>query len=245
MIDIQNLTVIYKGRYEPAVDNLNLKINKGEFYGILGPNGAGKTTLISVISSLIKPSQGEILIDNMNLTNSLTAIKKIIGVVPQDIALYDKLTPYENLKYFGSIYEINKTDLNKKIDSLLDKLGLLHYKHTKLIKLSGGMKRRINLIAAMLHDPAILILDEPVVGLDVQSRNLIRIFLKEINDQNRTIIYTTHILEDVEKMCNRVSVMDYGKIIEQGSPKELVNKYDDCNNLEEVFLKLTGQSTRD
>lgn len=245
MIKIQGLTVIYKGRIEPAVDNLNLNIERGEFHGLLGPNGAGKTTLISTLSSLVKPTQGKIFINNIELSKSINSIKKIIGIVPQEIALYDKLTVYENLKYFGTLLEVEKNMLNNKIDNLLKRLGLLSYKHYKIKNLSGGMKRRINLMAGILHEPEIIILDEPVVGLDVQSRNLLRTFLKELNELGSTVLYTSHIMEDIEKMCSNISIIDYGKIIEKGSPAQLLAKHTDCKDLEDIFLKLTGQNTRD
>lgn len=245
MIEIQGLTVIYKGRIEPAVDNLNLNIERGEFHGLLGPNGAGKTTLISTLSSLVKPTQGKIFINNIELSKSINSIKKIIGIVPQEIALYDKLTVYENLKYFGTLLEVEKNMLNNKIDNLLNRLGLLSYKHYKIKNLSGGMKRRINLMAGILHEPEIIILDEPVVGLDVQSRNLLRTFLKELNELGSTVLYTSHIMEDIEKMCSNISIIDYGKIIEKGSPAQLLAKHNDCKDLEDIFLKLTGQNTRD
>ncbi len=245
VVNIRNLTKFYKGRVDPAVDDLNLQICEGEFYGLLGPNGAGKTTTISIISSLIKPTKGEVFIDGYDLMKDLPAIKKIIGVVPQEIALYEKLTAFENLFYFGSLYGINKSDLKSRIDFLLERLGLLKYKSTKLNNCSGGIKRRINLIAGMLHQPKILILDEPMVGIDVQSRNVIREFLKELNRDNTTIIYTSHIMEDAEKLCSKLSILDYGKLVEQGAPSELINKNSDCSSLEDVFLKLTGQSLRD
>lgn len=245
VVNIRHLTKFYKGSAEPAVDDLNLQIYEGEFYGLLGPNGAGKTTTISIISSLINPTEGEVFIDGYNLAKDLPVIKKIIGVVPQEIALYEQLTAFENLYYFGRLYGINKSDLYSRIDFLLERLGLLKYKFTKLNNCSGGIKRRINLIAGMLHQPKILILDEPVVGIDVHSRNVIREFLKELNQDNTTIIYTSHIMEDAEKLCSNLSILDYGKLVEQGAPNDLINKNSDCSSLEDVFLKLTGQSLRD
>lgn len=245
VIELKNLTKIYPGRHEPAINNLTLEIEKNAFYGLLGPNGAGKTTAISIISSLIEPTKGEVLINGLNLKHSLTQIKRMIGVVSQEIALYDKMTAYENLYYFGILYEINKKELKQKIDQLLDRLGLLKYKNNKIQGFSGGMKRRINLMAGLLHDPDILILDEPVVGVDVHSRNVIREFLKEVNENNTTIIYTSHIMEDAEKLCTNTSILDYGEIVEQGSPAELIAKHKDCDSLESVFLKLTGQNLRD
>lgn len=245
VIDIKNLTKIYPNRHEPAVDNLNLQIDKNAFYGLLGPNGAGKTTTINIISSLLNPTKGEVFINGLKLNDNLTQIKQMIGVVSQEIALYDKMTAFENLYYFGRLYEINKKELKARIDELLNRLGLLKYKNEKIQSFSGGMKRRINLLAGILHDPDILILDEPVVGVDVHSRNVIREFLKEVNDNDTTIIYTSHIMEDAEKLCSDTSIIDYGKIVEQGSPAELIKRHDDCDSLEAVFLKLTGQNLRD
>lgn len=245
VIDIKNLTKKYPEKHEPAVNNLSLQIKQGEFYGLLGPNGAGKTTIISVISSLLKPTSGEVLIQGLHLKTDLNKIKDMIGVVSQEIALYDKMTAYENLRYFGSLYGVNKKVLNQRIDTLLDRLGLLKYKNNKVQSFSGGMQRRINLLAGILHNPDILILDEPVVGVDVHSRNVIREFLQEVNEDNTTIIYTSHMMEDAEKLCTKLSIIDYGELVESGSPQELIKKYDDCESLEAVFLKLTGQNLRD
>ncbi|MFC1733222.1 ABC transporter ATP-binding protein [candidate division KSB1 bacterium] len=240
VVDIQNLTKIYPGRNEPAVNNLNLQIHQGEFYGLIGPNGAGKTTTISVMSGLLKPTNGEIFIQGYNLKRDLSKIKEIIGVVPHEIALYDKLTAFENLYYFGRLYGVKKVQLKKSIDSLLERFGLIKYKNDKLRSYSGGMKRRINLIAGILHNPNILILDEPVLGVDVHSRKVIREFIKEVNANNTTIIYTSHMMEDVEKLCTRLSIIDYGELVAQGSSGELIANNKDCNSLEEVFLKVTG-----
>ncbi|MDB4334812.1 ABC transporter ATP-binding protein [bacterium] len=245
VVDIQNLTKIYPNRHEPAVNNLSLQIHKGEFYGLLGPNGAGKTTTISVASSLLKATKGEVYLNGLNINEDLLKIKHVLGVVAQDIALYEKMTAFENLFYFGKLYGINRIDLKKRIDFLLDRLGLLKYKNDKILSYSGGMKRRINLMAGLLHNPDILILDEPVVGVDVHSRNVIREFLKEVNDDNTTIIYTSHMMEDAEMLCSRLCIIDYGEMVEQGSPQELIAKHSNCSTLEEVFLKLTGQKLRD
>lgn len=245
VIDIKNLTKTYPGRHEPAVKNLNLQIEEGEFYGLLGPNGAGKTTVISIISSLLNPSKGEISINGLKLKDNLSQIKQMIGVVSQEIALYDKMTAYENLYYFGRLYDINKKDLKVRIDILLKRLGLFKYKNDKIQSYSGGMKRRINLLGGLLHNPDILILDEPVVGVDVHSRNVIREFLKEVNQDNTTMIFTSHIMEDAEKLCTNTSILDYGELVEQGSPAELIERHKECDSLESVFLKLTGQNLRD
>lgn len=245
MVDIENLTVVYPGKIEPAVNQLTLQVKEGEFFGLLGPNGAGKTTIINAMSSLLSPTNGSISINGLDIKGNLSEIKKLIGVVAQDIALYDKLTAYENLMYFGSLYGIDSKLLRTKIYALIERLGLTQYLHKRISAFSGGMKRRINLIAGMLHGPKLLVLDEPVTGVDVHSRNVIREFLKEVNDNGTTIIYTSHIMEDVEKLCSRIYIIDYGKIIEQGTIVELLHRHTDCRLLEDVFLKLTGQKLRD
>lgn len=245
IVDVIDLTKIYKGRIEPAVNNLSLEVSEGEIYGIIGPNGAGKTTIISVLCGLLNPTSGTILINNHNLIEDLTEIKKVIGVVSQDIALYDKLTAYENLYYFGRLFSIDKTILNKRIDYYLHRLGLDKFKNEQIKNFSGGMKRRINLLAGVLHSPKLLFLDEPTTGVDVQSRNVIREFLTELNNSGTTMIYTSHLMDDVEKLCSKISIIDSGQIISTGAPCDLVGQHNDCNTLEDLFLKLTGRHLRD
>jgi ABC-2 type transport system ATP-binding protein len=245
IVEIKNLTKIYNGRLEPAVDSLYMEVYEGEIFGLLGPNGAGKTTTLSVLSGLLKPTSGKIKIDGYDLNYELSEIKKIIGVISQDIALYDKLTAYENLYYFGRLYSINKSVLNSIIDNLLHRLGLLNYKNEKIKNFSGGMKRRINLLAGVLHNPKLLYLDEPSTGCDVQSRNVIREYLSELKASGTTLIYTSHQMDDIEKLCTRISIIDYGKIIITGTPAELISLHSDCLSMEDLFLKLTGRHLRD
>lgn len=245
VLDIQNLTKTYKGKQDPAVDNLSFQVLEGEIFGLLGPNGAGKTTTISVLCSLLKPTSGKIMVAGLDLDLHLTQIKSKIGVVSQDIALYEKLTAYENLKYFGRIYNLDKKKLAKNIDTYLHRLGLDSYKNQQIRRFSGGMKRRINLIAGVLHNPQILFLDEPTVGVDVQTRNVIREFLIDLKNGGTTIVYTSHLMDDAQKLCDRVCIIDQGKIIASGSPPELIELHSDCNELEDVFLKLTGRNLRD
>lgn len=245
VLDIQNLTKTYKGKIDPAVDNISFQVFEGEIFGLLGPNGAGKTTTISVLCSLLKPTSGNINIVGLDLNLHLNQIKTKIGVVGQDIALYEKLTAYENLKYFGSIYNIDENNLEKNITTYLHRLGLDAYKNQQIRRFSGGMKRRINLIAGVLHNPQLLFLDEPTVGVDVQTRNVIREFLVELKENGTTIVYTSHLMDDAQKLCDRVCIIDQGKIIASGSPSELIDLHADCGELEEVFLKLTGRNLRD
>ena len=245
IIEIQNLTKTFKGALEPAVDGISFSITRNEIFGLLGPNGAGKTTTISILCGLFPPSSGKVLIDGKNLHTELSSIKNMIGIVPQDIALYPTLSARENLAFYGSMYGLHGKDLKDKIEIWLQKLGLIDASKRQVSTYSGGMKRRVNLIAGVLHNPKILFLDEPTVGVDVQSRNVIIDHLKEINTAGTTIIYTSHHMEEAEHFCTKVSIIDHGKILIQGTPEELIRNNAGSTNLENVFLNLTNRKLRD
>ena len=245
MIEIQQLSKKYKDADVYSVKDLSLNIETGEIFGLLGPNGAGKTTLISLLCSLLKPTSGSFTIDGLSYKNQQRQIKKIIGIVPQEYALYPTLTAYENLVYFGSMYGLKGQALKEKINTYLEILGLADFKDKKIDTFSGGMKRRINLIASILHTPKVLFLDEPTVGVDVQSKNAIISYLKELNQQGTTIIYTSHHMNEAQEFCSRVAIIDRGSIISQGVPEELIAAHESAHNLEEVFLSLTGKALRD
>lgn len=245
MIEIKQLSKKYKGADSFSVSNLDLSISKKEIFGLLGPNGAGKTTIISLLCSLIKPTSGAFEINGLTYKKNKSQLKQLIGIVPQEYALYPTLTAFENLKYFGSMYGLKGKALDLKINSALQTLGLLQFSNKKIDTFSGGMKRRINLIASILHDPKVLFLDEPSVGVDVQSKNVIINYLKELNQKGTTIVYTSHHLNEAEAFCTKVAIIDHGKVITQGSPKDLINKQKNANNLEDVFLALTGIALRD
>ena len=245
IIEIENLTKTFKNASENAVDGISFRINKNEIFGLLGPNGAGKTTTISILCGLFPPTSGKVLIDGKDLHEELPSIKNIIGIVPQDIALYPTLSARENLAFYGSMYGLHGKDLKEKIDMWLEKLGLNDASKRQVSTYSGGMKRRVNLIAGVLHSPKILFLDEPTVGVDVQSRNVIIEHLKEINAAGTTIIYTSHHMEEAEHFCTRVSIIDHGKILTQGTPGELISNNVGSTNLENVFLNLTNRKLRD
>lgn len=245
ILNIEKLTKHYKGVEEPSLKSIDLTINKGEVFGLLGPNGAGKTTLISIICGILKPTHGKILVDGKDIYSHKDSIKELIGVVPQDIALYPMLTARENLNYFGALYGLRGKVLDDKINYWLERLGLSHAANKRIDKFSGGMKRRINLIASVLHDPKILFLDEPTVGIDVQSRAEILEQLKIINKQGTTILYTSHHLDEAENLCTNIGIIDFGKIIAKGSPSELIKNTSDARNLEDVFLHLTKRKLRD
>lgn len=245
MIEISNLSKKYKNTDEVAVRNLNLTIKQGEIYGLLGPNGAGKTTLISMLTSLLKPTAGIFTINGLNFQDHKTELQQTIGVVPQEYALYPTLTAYENLRYFGSMYGIKGNILKKSINDHLEIMGLLKFANKKTATFSGGMKRRVNLIAGIMHQPKVLFLDEPTVGVDVQSKNVIIDHLKHLNKQGTTIVYTSHHLNEAETFCTHVAIMDKGEVIVKGVPSKLVKEQVGAKNLEDVFLTQTGKALRD
>ncbi|AUS05979.1 ABC transporter ATP-binding protein [Pseudotamlana carrageenivorans] len=245
MINIEQLSKKYNKAEAYSVKDLDLFIAKNEIFGLLGPNGAGKTTLISMLCSLIKPTSGSFTINGLTYKKHKNQLKQLIGIVPQEYALYPTLTAFENLKYFGSMYGLKGQELDRKIYEKLEQLGLLAFAHKKIETFSGGMKRRINLIASILHDPTVLFLDEPTVGVDVQSKNVIIDFLQSLNANGTTIIYTSHHLNEAELFCTEVAIIDQGKLMVKGKPKALIDKFDDAKNLEDVFLSLTGKELRD
>jgi len=244
-ISISSLKKRYNSNADDTLKGIDLLINQGEFYGILGPNSAGKTTLISVICGLLKFNSGQVFIDQQDITSAKNNSKKKIGLIPQEIALYPKLTVKENVAYFGQMHGIFGKELKSSVDNLLDKLQLNKHTDKWISRCSGGIKRRTNIAAGMIHQPKILILDEPTVGVDAQSRNLIFEYLKQLNNSGTTILYTTHYLGEAEELCSRVSIIDDGLIVESGSPENLILEHESCKSLGDVFLKLTGKALRE
>lgn len=245
IIEVELITKSFAGKETPAVNKLSFTINKNEAFGLLGPNGAGKTTTISMLCGLYHPNSGTVKVNGFDLKTDLDKVKHQIGVVPQDIALYPTLTGRENLEFYGAMYGVPKEKLKIEIDHWLDKLEMSISAKKRVETYSGGMKRRINLIAGILHKPELLFLDEPTVGVDVQSRAAIMSHLKDLNDDGMTIIYTSHHLEEAEKFCTDVAIIDAGEIIARGKPQEMIGAHDGCNDLEDVFLKLTNIKMRD
>ncbi len=245
IIKIESLSKKYKDADQYSLNNVSLAINESEIFGLLGPNGAGKTTLISMLCGLVKPTSGHFTIDGLNYANHSSKIKKIIGVVPQEYALYPTLTARENLHYFGSMYGLKGTDLKDKVIETLDLLGLLKFADKRVETFSGGMKRRVNLIAGILHKPKVLFLDEPTVGVDVHSKNAIIEYLKVLNQNGTTIIYTSHHLAEAEDFCTNIAILDQGQIYAQNTPSILIESTKDARNLEDVFISLTGKDLRD
>jgi ABC-2 type transport system ATP-binding protein len=205
-----------------ALDDVSLEIKQGEFFGLLGPNGAGKSTSMSLLIGYLTADSGSILVNGEEVRVDKLDFRKEIGFVPQSIALYDELSAEENLKIFGSLYDIPKAELETAMNSYLNAVGLYDRRKEEVRNYSGGMKRRLNLITALLHKPKVLLCDEPTVGVDPQSRNAIFDFLEKLNEDGLTIVYTTHYMEEAERLCNRVAIIDTGKIIALGTPDELL-----------------------
>jgi daunorubicin resistance ABC transporter ATP-binding subunit len=218
-IKIENLVKKYNENY--AVNSISFDINRGELFGLLGPNGAGKSTTISILSGLIKPTNGSVYIDGSDIVKNPMAAKKVIGLVPQDIALYPTLTARENLMFWGRMYGLSGKVLKQRMEEVLNIVELSDRKNEKIQNYSGGMKRRINIAAALLHRPEILIMDEPTVGIDPQSRNHILETVKSLNDGGMTVIYTSHYMEEVEYLCSRIGIVDHGKLIAIGDKDNL------------------------
>lgn len=243
-IEVRHLSKIYNGSVSPAIKDISFRIEKGEIWGLLGPNGAGKTTTISILCGLLKQTSGDVFIHGSTHEQNSNAIKQLISMVPQDIALYPTLTAKENLEYVGSMFGLKGDALKNRITECLDIFGLGDVANKRVETFSGGMKRRINLIAGILHNPAVVFLDEPTVGVDVQSRKMITDFLKNLQKSGTTIIYTSHLMDEAQHLCTHIAVIDHGIIIASGDPNALINQYQ-CKNLEELFLRLTGRTLRD
>lgn len=206
-----------------AVDNITLEIENGEIFGLLGPNGAGKSTTIKMIMGLLKANSGEITVNGIDVRKNSLEAKKILGLVPQELAIYENMTARENVDFLARLYGLRGKDLKEKVNEALEFTGLMEKEKEVVKKFSGGMKRRLNIACAIVHQPEIIIMDEPTVGIDPQSRNHILQSIKELNKRGATIIYTSHYMEEVEAICSRVGIIDFGKLIALGSKNELVN----------------------
>lgn len=240
VINIQDLHKTYPQALIPSVDGLTLQVSKGMFFGLLGPNGAGKTTTISILCGLLSYNTGQVMIHGLDVKHRMSEIKPLIGVVPQDIALYPELTVIENLRFFGNMYGLQSVELNDRIEKYLLDFGLKAHSRKKTGHLSGGMKRQVNLIAALLHKPSLLFLDEPTVGVDVHSRQTIVEILKNLHRNGMTIVYTSHDMNEAEQLCNYVVLINQGRIVSEGIPDELFAEAS-VSSLEELFISKTTQ----
>jgi ABC-2 type transport system ATP-binding protein len=244
MLEARDLVKIYRKGSRPALNGLTVSIKEGEVYGLLGPNGAGKTTAISVMNTLLRPTSGSITVCGINALKYPAQVRGLIGFVPQEIALYQNLTVRENLQFFGRIYGLRGKDLARRTSEFLELVGLEESAGQRVFACSGGMKRRANLAAGILHKPKLLFLDEPTVGIDPQSRNLILERLSAMKEST-TMVYTTHYMEEAESLCSYVAIMDAGHIMAEGTPEALIRSLPGCANLEALFLALTGKQLRD
>lgn len=231
-IRTENLTKFYNNNI--VVDHLNFQITKGELVSLLGPNGAGKSTTIKLLTTLLKPDEGTAYINGYNLIKDQTAVKKSIGLTPQELVFYEDLNAFENLIFFGTMQGLSKERLQIKSKVILEKLGLSE-RRDKVKNFSGGMKRRLNLAISLILDTDVLFLDEPTAGLDPQSQHVVWELLQELKSQGKTIILTTHDMHEAEILSDRVFIMDNGQVIAEGTPKALKEKYSDKNILEIVF----------
>lgn len=227
-----------------AVKGISFNVKAGEILGFLGPNGAGKSTSINMISTVVDYDKGRIFFLDKDVKENENFLKQELGVVPQDIAIFNDLSAYNNVKFFCSLYGIKGKELKKNVEEALTFVGLWDRRKELPSKFSGGMKRRLNIACAIAHKPKLLIMDEPTVGIDPQSRNNILETVKKLNENGTTIIYTSHYMEEVENICTSLIIMDEGSIIEEGTKDQLKKKYSK-DNLEEVFLQITGKELRD
>jgi ABC-2 type transport system ATP-binding protein len=232
MIKADNLKKQYGNTV--ALDDVSFEVSKAETFGLLGPNGAGKTTTINILCGLTRPDQGTVSLDGRT-DPTVPEVRLSLGVVPQTLALYEELSAQENLRFFGKIYGLSGRKLKERISDCLEIAGLTQRSKDRVSKFSGGMKRRLNMACSLLHEPPILLLDEPTVGVDPQSRNLIFDTIEQWKKQGRTIIYTTHYMEEAERLCDRVAILDHGKILDMDSVDNLIKKHGGPSHIEAEF----------
>ena len=246
MLDVRGLRKAYGSLV--AVHDVSLTLRAGEIVGLRGPNGAGKTTTVSMVAGLVTPTAGQVLIGGEPLAGDTDPAKRRIGLVPQDLALYDELTALQNLRFFGALYDLDAATLARNISSALDLVGLADRARHRVGTFSGGMKRRLNLAASLLHDPDILLLDEPTVGVDPQSRNAIFDNLETLRARGKALLYTTHYMEEVERLADRVVIVDHGRVVASDTLDGL-RQHAPAGagraSLEAIFLALTGRTLRD
>jgi ABC-2 type transport system ATP-binding protein len=243
-ISIENLEFQYPRHEGVHFKHFNLEVGAGERFGLFGPNGAGKTTLMNLMTGLLKYTEGSICLLDHEINDHPKSINKLFGFVPQDFSFYPELSPRENLHFYGAWYGLERAQIKNRTEELLSVLGLASVGDRILQNFSGGMKRRVNLAIGVMHHPKVLFLDEPTVGVDVQSRHAIINYLKGLNEAGITLIYSSHQLEEAEELCDKVALIDDGKIIAHDSLGNLLHKHGH-EGMEELFLELTGKRFRD
>lgn len=240
-VNINNLSLHYTHPILHCFSDFSLQIKKGERFGLFGPNGAGKTSLMNCMTGILNFQKGNIAIFGKSLPTQKDEIKKLIGFVPQELSFYQELSAIENLEYFGAMYGLSSELIQQRSEELFDLLDLHPQKNKALEKLSGGTKRKVNLAIGVMHQPAILFLDEPTVGVDIQTRMAIVEFLKKINERGTTLVYTSHQLSEAEELCDTIALIDRGKIIAHNKIQLLFSEHQETN-LENLFIKLTGST---
>jgi ABC-2 type transport system ATP-binding protein len=243
-VSIKNLGFRYAGQFNPCFNQLNLEVKEGERFGLFGPNGAGKTTLMNCMTGLLSFNEGSIQLLGNEVKQHNKSINRLFGFVPQDFSFYQELSPVENLAFFGAWSGLKKEAIKKRTAELLEVLGLSDVRDKQVQKFSGGMKRRVNLAIGVLHNPRILFLDEPTVGVDVQTRYAIIDYLKALNKNGTTLIYTSHQLSEAEELCDNIALIDEGKIIAHDPLGSLLAEHKE-DGLEGLFIHLTGKAYRD
>lgn len=227
-----------------AVDNLSLEIGWGELFGILGPNGAGKSTAVNVLNTLLEPTDGSATVDGHDVVFDPEGVREVIGVCPQEPAFYPHLTGEENITLMGEMHLVPKDVLKKRVKSMVEKIGMEDHINRRAKDYSGGMIRRVSMLMALINDPKVALLDEPTVAMDPKSRRAVWDYIRELKEQGKAIILTTHYMEEAQELCDRVAILDEGQLIALGSPSDLMEEHQ-AKNLEEVFLKLTGKKLRE
>lgn len=231
LVEVQQLSKQFDPKHPPAVDNISYEIRQGEIFSLLGPNGAGKTTTISMLCGLIKPTSGDARIGGHSIRSETLAAKRLIGIVPQDIALYPSLSARQNLLFWGQMYDMSGKALTRRVDEVLEQIGLTDRANDRISTYSGGMKRRVNIGAGLLHRPKIVFMDEPTVGIDPQSRRAILDMTKQLNAEGMTVLYTTHYMEEAQELSNRIGIQDHGKLIALGTLAELTRQVGQADTL--------------
>jgi len=248
-VTVQNLIKRY-GKSE-AVKGISFSIRKGEIFGLLGPNGAGKSTVINMMCGYLHPTEGDISICGFSIKKQEQFIKYLLGVVPQELALYTDRSSLENLRFFGELYCLSALERKERADEVLNFVGLYERRKDAVKTFSGGMQRRLNIAIALVHSPKFLLMDEPTAGVDPQSREHIFETIEQLREQGTTMLYTTHYMEEAERLCQQIAIMDEGRIIAQGTLSQLLAMLDQeriiqrPHGLQELFLQLTGKSLRD
>jgi len=237
IIEVSDLTKIY--RDFTAVNHISFKVKRGEIFGFLGPNGAGKTTTIKMLTGLIQPTEGTATIQGKDIRTHIVEIKKTIGVVTENSNLYDELSVFDNLQFVGQLYGVPQRDREKRIGELLKRFDLESKREAKFATLSKGMKRKMTIVAALIHSPQVIFLDEPSTGLDVLSARILRALIKELKALGVTIFLTTHYIEEAEQLCDRVAILVNGTIKTIDTPENLIATTN-SKNLEEAFIEITG-----